>query len=162
MTTTINRATLADLDTVAPLFDAYRQFYGQPSDLPRARRWLHERQQRGESVLLLARRDGAAVGFTQLYPMFSSVRTASTWVLNDLYVATTARRAGVARALLDAAAEFARDDGAAGLMLETGRDNHAARALYRAAGWDEDDSQWYSLRFDAAGIADAARARDIL
>ena len=47
--------------------------------------------------------------------------------------------------LVEAAAEFARADGAAGLMLETGRDNAPARALYRAAGWNEDHSQWYSL-----------------
>ena len=88
-----------------------------------------------------------AVGFVQLYPMFSSVRTARTWILNDLFVAPAARRGGVARALLEAAAAFAREDGAAGLSLETGRDNAAARALYRAAGWHEDETQWYSLSF---------------
>ena len=49
--------------------------------------------------------------------------------------------------LLEAAAAFAREDGAAGLSLETGRDNAAARALYRAAGWHEDETQWYSLSF---------------
>jgi GNAT superfamily N-acetyltransferase len=96
-------------------------------------------------VVLVAERDGSAIGFTQLYPVFSSVRTARTWLLNDLFVDATARRGGVARKLLDAAATFARDDGAAGLMLETTRDNAPARALYRAAGWHEDDTQWYSL-----------------
>ena len=85
------------------------------------------------------------VGFTQLYPMFSSVRTARTWILNDLYVDAGARRRGVARALLDASAAFARGDGAAGISLETTQDNAAARALYRAAGWNEDATQWYSL-----------------
>ncbi len=145
MASIVRRATLADLDAVAPLFDAYRGFYGQPSDLARARDFLHERLRRGESVVLLALRDDAAVGFTQLYPVFSSVRTARTWLLNDLFVAEGARRGGVARALLDAAATFARDDGAAGLMLETTRSNAPARALYRAAGWSEDDTQWYSL-----------------
>jgi len=79
--------------------------------------------------------------------MFSSVRTARTWLLNDLYVDASARRSGVARALLDAAADFAREDGAAGISLETMRDNAPARALYRAAGWHEDESQWYSLGF---------------
>jgi GNAT superfamily N-acetyltransferase len=73
------------------------------------------------------------------------VRTARTWLLNDLFVAEGARRGGVARALLDAAAAFAREQGAAGVMLETTRDNGPARALYRAAGWNEDESQWYSL-----------------
>lgn len=145
MPVTVRRIDEADLDSVAPLFDAYRQFYAQPADLARAREWLRERLHRDESVILLAERDGMAVGFTQLYPMFSSVRTVRIWILNDLYVDAASRRGGVARALLDAAAEFARDDGAARLMLETGRDNLAARALYRAAGWSEDDSQWYSL-----------------
>ena len=145
MTTTIRRATLDDLDAVAPLFDAYRQFYGQPSDTDRGRAWLSDRMQAGQSVVLVAECDAIPSGFVQLYPMFSSVRTARLWILNDLFVAAAARRRGVARALLDAAARFARADGAAGLMLETARDNAAARALYRAAGWQEDASQWYSL-----------------
>lgn len=143
----ISRAGPADLDALALLFDAYRQFYAQASDVPRARDWLRSRLRVGESVVLLARRGGALVGFVQLYPMFSSVRTAKTWILNDLYVEAAARRGGVARALLDAAATFAREDGAAGISLETTRDNAAARALYRAAGWNEDATQWYSLSF---------------
>ena len=146
--TTISRAGPADLDALAALFDAYRQFYEQPSDLPRARQWLRERLRFGESMVLVAKRGGIAVGFTQLYPMFSSVRTARTWILNDLFVDAGARRKGVARALLDAAAAFAREDGAMGISLETSQDNAAARALYRAAGWNEDASQWYSLSLE--------------
>ena len=143
----IRRALLDDIDAIAPLFDAYRGFYGQPSDIERARQWVHDRLQRAESVVLLATRDDVPAGFTQLYPMFSSVRTARTWLLNDLYVDASARRSGVARALLDAAAAFAREDGAAGIALETMRDNAPARALYRAAGWHEEQTQWYSLGF---------------
>ena len=143
--TTISRAGPADLDALAALFDGYRQFYEQPSDLPRARQWLRERLRFGESVVLVAKRGGVAVGFVQLYPMFSSVRTSRTWILNDLYVDAGTRRRGVARALLDASAAFARGDGAAGISLETTQDNAAARALYRAAGWNEDATQWYSL-----------------
>ena len=145
METTIRRASAADLDALVPLFDAYRVFYAQPSDPVRARDFLAGRMARGESVVMMAERGASTVGFAQLYPIFSSVRTARTWLLNDLFVAEGARRAGVARALLDAAAAFARDDGAAGLALETTRDNAPARALYRAAGWHEDDTQWYSL-----------------
>lgn len=145
MTTSIRRAGPQDLDALAPLFDAYRGFYGQPADLARARAWLRARMRDGDSTVLIAERYASAVGFAQLYPMFSSVRTARTWILNDLFVADAARRTGIARALLDAAAAFAREDGAAGLSLETACDNAAARALYRAAGWHEDATQWYSL-----------------
>ena len=141
----ISRAGPADLDALALLFDAYRQFYQQPSNVPRARDWLRSRLRVGESIVLIARRGESMLGFAQLYPMFSSVRTAKTWILNDLFVDPGARRNGVARALLDAAAAFAREDGAAGISLETTRDNEAARALYRAAGWNEDPTQWYSL-----------------
>lgn len=143
--TTTRRAGPQDLDALAALFDAYRRFYGQPADLARARDWLRTRMRVGESVVLVAERGGTAAGFTQLYPMYSSVRTARTWILNDLYVDAGARRCGVGRALLDAAVAFAREDGAFGISLETARDNAAARALYRAAGWNEDDTQWYSL-----------------
>jgi GNAT superfamily N-acetyltransferase len=145
MNIAIQRAGLEDVDAIAPLFDAYRQFYGQPADPVRARAWIVERLQRDEAVILLAMLDGRPCGFTQLYPMFSSVRTARLRILNDLYVGEDARRRGVARALLDGAVAFARAEDAAGLMLETGRDNAAARALYHAAGWREDASQWYSL-----------------
>lgn len=140
------RAAMEDLDAVVPLFDAYRGFYGQPSDPARARDWLQARMQASESVVLLAEAEGKALGFVQLYPMFSSVGTARTWILNDLYVDAAARRGGVARALLDAAADFAREDGARSIVLETTRDNGPARALYRDAGWNEDETQWYSLR----------------
>ena len=144
----ISRAGPADLDALALLFDAYRGFYGQPSDVAGARDWLRSRLRVGESMVLVARRGADMVGFVQLYPMFSSVRLARTWILNDLYVLPTNRRGGVARALMDAAADFARADGAAGISLETARDNAPARALYRAAGWHEDATQWYSLRLD--------------
>ena len=145
MTINIRRATATDLDAVAPLFDAYRRFYGQPGDLPRARGFLAERMQAGQSVVLLAERDDRAVGFTQLFPMFSSVRTTRIWVLNDLYVDADSRRGGIARGLLDAAARFARNDGAVRIVLETSVDNSGARALYRNAGWHEETSPWYAL-----------------
>lgn len=145
MSISTHRAGPADLHALALLFDAYRQFYGQASDVPRARDWLRERLRFGESTVIVATLAVRPVGFTQLYPMYSSVRTARTWILNDLYVDAAARRKGVARTLLDAAAQFARADGAAGISLETTLDNAAARALYRAAGWNEDATQWYSL-----------------
>ncbi len=145
MSVTVSHVQPADLEALASLFDAYRQFYGQAPDVAAARDFLRNRLRFGESRALLARRNGEAVGFAQLYPMFSSVRMARIWILNDLFVLPATRRQGIARALLDAAATFAREDGAAAIQLETGLDNTAARATYRAAGWREDATQWYSL-----------------
>ena len=138
MPPTPERATLDDLDALALLFDGYRTFYEQASDLARARDFLRERMLREESVIFLARDDGTAVGFTQLYPMFSSVRTAPVWVLNDLFVAAHARGRGVARALLDAAMAHARATGAARLTLSTALTNTTAQRLYEAHGWTRD------------------------
>lgn len=144
MKTSIRRATLDDLDALTPLFDAYRGFYGQRSEPELARDFLQARLQRGESVIFLGHVDSAPAGFTQLYPMFSSVRATRVWILNDLFVAPEARRHGVAQGLLQAAADFAREDGAARLELETTPDNLTAQALYRAQGWQAFDD---TLRF---------------
>ncbi|PJK14577.1 GNAT family N-acetyltransferase [Lysobacteraceae bacterium NML07-0707] len=142
----VRQAELEDVDALVPLFDAYRQFYDQPSDLPRARNWLRARIGNNESVVLMAEQGDTALGFAQLYPMYSSVQTARIWVLNDIYVPPEQRRNGIAKALLKAAVDYARADGASHLQLETGRRNEAARALYRASGWQEDDTQWYSVK----------------
>ena len=134
------RARSPDIAAVAPLFDAYRQFYGRKPDAQLAERFLHERLTQGESVVLLARdAAGNAAGFVQLYPLFSSVRAARGYLLNDLYVIATQRRRGVGRLLLEAAAEFARASGAARLKLFTAKTNASAQRLYESLGWVRDD-----------------------
>ncbi|MDO1528062.1 GNAT family N-acetyltransferase [Fulvimonas sp. R45] len=135
----IRQAGIHDLDALAPLFDGYRRFYGQPSDPARARDFLAARFRHHESLILLAHdAQGAGLGFTQLYPLFSSVRMVRTYLLNDLFVAEAARRQGVAKALVEAAMAHAKALGAASLSLSTAHDNHAAQALYESLGWQRD------------------------
>jgi GNAT superfamily N-acetyltransferase len=139
MSFSVRPATRSDLDALVPLFDGYRQFYGQPSDPARAHEFLAARLARDESLILLACDEhGEGLGFTQLYPLFSSVRTVRTWLLNDLFVNASARRRGVAAALLRAAADQARALGAASLSLSTALDNAPAQALYESLGWQRD------------------------
>lgn len=135
---TIHQAVLADLNALASLFDGYRQFYGQPSDLAAARSFLQARFEHGESTIFLAKTGGQAMGFTQLYPSFSSVSMARVFVLNDLYVVPTARRLGVGQSLLNAAAAHAKQLGAIRLSLSTAVDNTSAQALYESQGWGRD------------------------
>ena len=142
----IIRANAKDAETIAPLFDLYRQFYEQPPDLDGARRFIRERLKRDESVIFLALDAGRAVGFTQLYPLFSSVSMRRLWLLNDLYVAAEARKLGAGAALLERARAFALETGAKGLELETAADNFPARRLYEKTGWKKEEGFFhYSL-----------------
>jgi ribosomal protein S18 acetylase RimI-like enzyme len=134
----VRRATAADLPALVPLFDRYRQFYGQPTDAPRAYAFLAERFLRDESVVLLAFDGAEAIGFVQLYPSFSSIRTAPLVILNDLYVEPSARRAGAGQALVEAATNHAKGQGACGLILSTAVTNAPAQALYERLGWVRD------------------------
>jgi GNAT superfamily N-acetyltransferase len=146
----VEQATAADLDALVPLFDAYRLFYGQCSDEAGARAFLAERFARAESAIFIARgAAGEALGFTQLYPSFTSAGMKRIFILNDLFVAQGARRRGVASALLRAAAAFARAEGAARLALSTAFDNRAAQSVYEAHGWQRDEQfHSYNLRLD--------------
>jgi GNAT superfamily N-acetyltransferase len=139
---TLRQAGATDVEAVAPLFDAYRQFYDQPADLPLARAFIAERLERGESVIFLAERDGRPVGFVQLYPLFSSTarRPGRLWLLNDLYVAPEARQGGVGRALMARARRLAEDTGACGLELATARTNVIGQRLYESEGYRRDEA----------------------
>lgn len=135
----VRQAVAADLDALAGLFDQYRQFQGQPADLPACRAFLHRRFDHGESVIFLATLHARPAGFAQLYPSFSSTALARVYILNDLYVAADARRSGAASALLAAVERHAWAFGACRVSLNVLRSNVDAQALYSARGWVLDD-----------------------
>jgi GNAT superfamily N-acetyltransferase len=136
------RADPSTVELATPLFDAYRRFYGQLTDLDGARRFLSDRLANNQSIILLAVEGPPtnleALGFTQLYPSFSSVRMQPLWILNDLFVVPAARRRGVGRLLLDAAADLGRSTGACRVVLATAKDNATAKSLYEQAGYHLD------------------------
>lgn len=135
----IRPATPADAGTLAPLFDAYRQFYEQAPDITAARRFIAERLERGESSILIAfDAAGAAIGFCQLYPTFCSVEAAPIYTLYDLFVSAAARKTGAGRALLMAARDHARAQGKVRMDLTTAHTNTTAQSLYESLGWVHD------------------------
>ena len=136
----IRHASPGDADAIAVLFDAYRQFYRRSPDLAGARTFIDERLARRESVIFLAEDSGAPVGFTQLYPSFTSAGMARIFILNDLFVTPQARGRGIATALLRRAADFGIAAGAVRLSLSTATDNHAAQTVYERAGWKRDNA----------------------
>ena len=144
---TIIQADLEHLDQVTPLFDAYRRFYRKPADEARAQAFLRERLSNRDSLILFAL-DGAstALGFTQLYPSFSSVRMRPLWILNDLFVVPEARGQGVGRRLMEAARERAQAAGMVALALATEKNNTTAKALYESLGYQQDTAfDYYEL-----------------
>jgi ribosomal protein S18 acetylase RimI-like enzyme len=146
----IARAVPSDLNELAEMFEAYREFYGRARCDAESRQFLEQRLARRDSTILIAR-DGAGVaaGFVQLYPCFSSLSVSFIWILNDLYVRPEYRTAGIGRALMDAARRMGEETGAARLLLETAPDNHPARRLYESLGYTVDSPMThYSLELN--------------
>ena len=133
----IARATVADIDDLVPLVEKYRSFYKQPAN-PKTHAYVTDRVTNNEAVVFLARLNREAVGFTMIYPTFSTVAVAPIWLLNDLYVDESARGNGIANQLMDVAEQAARDAGAARIWLRTAHDNAPAQALYEGRGWVQD------------------------
>jgi GNAT superfamily N-acetyltransferase len=139
-------ANLAHLEDLATLFDGYRVFYQQPSDLVGARQFLQAHLEKSDSTILVAQAGDELAGFTQLYPSFSSVSMKPIWILNDLFVAKAYRGQGVAKRLIEVAERFAREGGAIRVVLETQVANRSAQALYEARGYVRDTKFYhYSL-----------------
>ncbi|WP_082657941.1 MULTISPECIES: GNAT family N-acetyltransferase [unclassified Sphingopyxis] len=135
----VRLSTIDDIEKLTLLFDRYRSFYGKPSNKELAKSFLIERFQHMESIIFVADSEGDFIGFTQLYPSFSSVRASRSFILNDLFVTPEARGKGAGKALITAAANYGRAMGAVRLSLSTARDNHVAQSLYENAGWSRDD-----------------------
>ncbi len=143
----IIQAAPSHLESLVPLFDAYRVFYGQPSEPSRCRDFLAGRMENQDSVVYLAvdGNTGDALGFVQLYPLFSSVSMQRLWILNDLFVLSEARRRGVASALIGQCYTLAKQTGAKGLQLETGTNNHTAQRLYERVGFTRINAAFYLM-----------------
>ena len=140
----IIQATTNEIEVLAKLFDEYRVFYEKPSDINGARNFLKERISNGESIAFIAYDvDNNPMGFTHLYPLFSSTRMARFWLLNDLYVNPQYRKLGVGEALLERAKQLVKDSNACGMMLETASDNIPAQNLYLKNGWEKDNGHYY-------------------
>jgi len=133
----ILHASADHLEALVPLMDGYRVFYGQTSNPGAVRDFLSERFRRNDSAIFLGLESGKAVGFTQLYPSFSTVSLQPLLILNDLFVLPGQRGKGWGAALLAKAQEYCTDMGFKGLALETGTEN-PARHLYERLGWEKD------------------------
>ncbi len=148
MSKIIRRATLDDLDALGALFDAYRVFYEQSSDITAARAFMKNRLERDEIISYLALMGDTPQGFANIYPSYSSVAMAPIWVLNDLYVAKEARRTGIANTLMTHISTDARAQNVIRLSLETAADNTGAQKCYEGFGWRKNNCFFYDLTIE--------------
>ena len=138
MEVTIRRATADDVELLSKLFDAYRVFYGQNSDVPLAQEFLGDRLRNSESVVYCAfTPDESCVGFAQLYPSFSSVSARRIWILNDLFVPGPFRGMGIGTRLLGEIEAFGNETRAKGILIETKASNSGAQKLYESRGYQK-------------------------
>lgn len=137
----IIRAKNIHLNLIAPLFDAYRMFYDQPSDLPRAENFIEQRLQNSDSAIFLMtnEEESEVFGFAQLYPTFTSIATGKIFILNDLYIKPDKRKNGFAGEILQFIKQFAKNEGAIKIVLKTTQSNHVAQKLYESLGYKKDD-----------------------
>lgn len=138
----IRQAHIIDLPDLVPLFDGYRMFYRQASDYIGVKQFLSERFELKESIIYMAYIDENAVGFVQLYPIFSSVSMQRMLLLNDLYIEKNYRGQGIGSALIDKAKELCRKNNYKGLALQTETDNPAQK-LYEALAFKKDPDLHY-------------------
>ncbi|MBD2514551.1 GNAT family N-acetyltransferase [Nostoc sp. FACHB-973] len=140
-------ANINHLESLAILFDEYRVFYNQVSDIEAAKEFIKERFKNNDSVVFGANENGEIIGFIQLYPSFSSVSMKRVWILNDLYVKESHRQKRVATLLMSAAQECAKKSGAVRVILATHISNTNAQKLYKSQGYIKDQEFYhYALR----------------
>lgn len=142
--TGIRKATVADLNQVAELFDEYRLFYEKKPDIEKAKSFIAERLELKDSVIFLAETDEKKIaGFVQLYPLFSSTRMQRLWLLNDLFVNKEFRGKGISKQLIEVSKELCKQTNSCGLILETAKTNEVGNALYPNAGFSLDYAHNY-------------------
>lgn len=140
---TIETATLAHLNEFAELFDQYRVFYRQASDVEKGKSFLQERIKNKESVTFLIKADGKFVGFAQLYSLFHYKTLKRQWLLSDLFVNPDFRGRGLSIDLIDRCKTYCDETDACGLLLETEKTNDIGNRLYPKCGFELDSDHNY-------------------
>lgn len=134
------KASIEDAHTIAPLFDAYRQFYEQEADLEFAKQFIHSRLSNNESIIFIVEDETKnALGFCQIYPSFCSVIGSPIYVLYDLFVSAGIRKSGIGGLLLEQARLHAKENKIPRMDLTTAKTNLTAQSLYESLGWVRDE-----------------------
>lgn len=136
----IREFNIEDLESVSNLLNEYRLFYRKESDKESCNKFIKDRYDNNESKIFVADNGEELVGFVQIYPVFSTVSLQRAYILNDLYVSSNSRTGGVGKQLIEKTFEYARQNNARYVTLETSIDNTKAQSLYKKMGMKVDNS----------------------
>ena len=136
-------ATSDDANIIGEVFDLYRIFYNQVSNVSVAQQYIFERLKKNESTIFFVEENGICLGFTQLYPTFDSVNVRKKIVLYDLFVREEHRRRGIAESLMTAAKDYAFQNNFGSIELSTNKTNLPGQTLYESLGYVR-DNEFYS------------------
>jgi GNAT superfamily N-acetyltransferase len=139
----IIKAEIQHLKDLAPLFNSYRVFYKQTSDLEAAKQFLKQRLEKQDTIIYIAYAEDKAVGFMQLFHSFTSVGMLPIYILNDLFVHNNYRKKGIGVALLNQAKKKAEQNHCKFVALQTETTN-PAQHLYESMGWVKDTDFQYT------------------
>ncbi|WP_077617547.1 GNAT family N-acetyltransferase [Bacillus sinesaloumensis] len=145
----IYQASIEDIEGLSNLFNMYRMFYQQTSDLEGAKTYMKNRIVNKDSIIFVAKNKHEYLGFAQLYPTFSSISMKRAWILNDLYIDEKYRNQGIGEMLLHKVKDFGISTGAKSISLETAPDNYVAQRLYEKNGYKK-ESHFYHYELDLA------------
>ena len=143
-------AELKHLEELGRLFNLYRIFYEEEDDIEKATNYITARFKNEDSIIFVSRRqDSTLNGFVQLYPSYCSVSTIPILILYDLFVDESERAKGKGRLLMNAARDYAKENGYKRLELSTAKDNYIGQSLYESLGYALDkEFLQYSLEID--------------
>jgi ribosomal protein S18 acetylase RimI-like enzyme len=139
----LDQATWSPENAVAPLRDGVADFF--------------ERRPPGD--VLVAEEDGLLVGYTQFGRPTPLASNEHVLHIQGLAVDPSVQRRGVARLLLEAAAEEATRRGIRKLGLRVLGGNTAARALYESAGFEVEGVLREEFLLDGRYVDDVLMAR---
>lgn len=132
-----------DINSVAILLNDYRIFYNKSNELASCEQFLKDRFDNDDSQIFVAELDDEVVGFAQIYPTFSTVSLQRAYILNDIFVSEKARNTGAGRKLIEKSFEYAEENNARYICLETGKDNMKAQKLYEKMGMTIDETVYH-------------------
>lgn len=132
----IRRASARDSEAIAQLAAAAAAEEGAVAGLDAERIRAHGLGQNALFEVWVAQQKASAplVGHAIITKSYDVRRACASIVLCELYVAPEHRRSGLARKLMSAVAQRARDLSARELMITTGVDNAVAQRFFSAIG----------------------------